>query len=311
MARAGTYIPRKEIEMITPLPTPPSTANPASFSARADAFMAALPQFVTEANALAVAMNLNSTTDTSTTSDTIAVGATSLTVSAGKSFQPGMYLVIADTAAPSTNSMYGQITSYNSGTGALVMNILSVLGSGTKTAWTISQSATNMDIAGTINGATNKATPVAADALGIWDSVTGLLNKLTLTNLVAYLATLFAPWPLTSITASLGGSVPLSVASTFYTGPTVAQGTVGKWFVSGQVNVYDSNVGSNNFTVKLWDGTTILAQSTFNCASAIYGQCSLSGVISAPAGNLRISVEDTSTTFGSIISGCITALRIG
>jgi len=104
-----------------------------------------LNTFATQANALAVAMNLNSTTDTSASSVAIGTGAKTFTVTAGKSFQPGMFLVIADTAAPSTNSMYGQITSYSGAT--LVMNILSVLGSGTKTAWTISQtSAANLNV---------------------------------------------------------------------------------------------------------------------------------------------------------------------
>ena len=127
--------------MITALPSPPSTNDPSNFATKADALLAALPNFVTEANATAVAMNLNSTTDTSASSVAIGTGAKSFTVSTGKSFQPGMYLVIADTAAPSTNSMYGQITSYNTGTGALVMNVLEVSGSGTKTAWVISQAA--------------------------------------------------------------------------------------------------------------------------------------------------------------------------
>lgn len=127
--------------MITALPSPPSTNDPSNFATKADALLAALPNFVTEANATAVAMNLNSTTDTSASSVAIGTGAKSFAVSTGKSFQPGMYLVIADTAAPSTNSMFGQITSYSTGTGALVMNILQVAGSGTKTAWVISQSA--------------------------------------------------------------------------------------------------------------------------------------------------------------------------
>lgn len=126
---------------ITALPTPPSTTDVVNFDARADAFMAALPTFVTEANALAVAMNLNSTTDTSATSNTIEYGSKNFTVSTGKSFQPGMYLIIADTAAPSTNSMYGQITSYNSGTGALIIQVRNIIGSGTKTAWIISQAS--------------------------------------------------------------------------------------------------------------------------------------------------------------------------
>jgi hypothetical protein len=42
---------------ITALPTPPSRDDPANFSARADAFLGALPTFATEANALATQVN--------------------------------------------------------------------------------------------------------------------------------------------------------------------------------------------------------------------------------------------------------------
>lgn len=42
---------------ITTLPTPPSTASPSNFDSRADAFLGALPTFVTEANALATDVN--------------------------------------------------------------------------------------------------------------------------------------------------------------------------------------------------------------------------------------------------------------
>ena len=42
---------------ITALPTPPSRDDPANFSARADAFLSALPTFATEANALAADVN--------------------------------------------------------------------------------------------------------------------------------------------------------------------------------------------------------------------------------------------------------------
>ncbi|OWW18405.1 hypothetical protein [Noviherbaspirillum denitrificans] len=41
---------------ITSLPTPPSTSNPSTFAALADGLLAALPTFVTEANALAAAI---------------------------------------------------------------------------------------------------------------------------------------------------------------------------------------------------------------------------------------------------------------
>ena len=133
---------------ITALPSPPSTNDPANFASKADVLLASLSTFVTEANATATAMNLNSTTDTSASSVLIGTGAKSFTVSTGKSFQPGMYLVIADTAAPSANSMFGQITSYDTATGALVVSVSTVKGSGTKTAWTISQSSAGGAAAG-------------------------------------------------------------------------------------------------------------------------------------------------------------------
>ena len=47
---------------ITPLPTPPSRSDPENFADRADAFLAALPDFGTEANALSVEVNNNRTT---------------------------------------------------------------------------------------------------------------------------------------------------------------------------------------------------------------------------------------------------------
>lgn len=124
---------------ITPLPTPPSRSAPSTFSTLADAFLGALPTFVTEANAQAAALELNDTTDASASSATIGTGAKTFVVTAGKSFQPGMSLMIADAAAPSTNWMHGQVTSYSGTT--LVMNITAIGGSGTKTAWIITFSA--------------------------------------------------------------------------------------------------------------------------------------------------------------------------
>ncbi|CAM8627052.1 Intramolecular chaperone auto-processing domain containing protein [Comamonadaceae bacterium] len=124
---------------ISALPTPPLRSDPANFAARADAFLAALPQFAAEANATAAAMNLNATSDTSASSVAIGLGAKSFQVSAGKSFQGGMYLVIADAAAPSVNSMVCQVTSYSGTT--LAVTVLYVRGSGTKAAWVMGLSA--------------------------------------------------------------------------------------------------------------------------------------------------------------------------
>ena len=125
---------------ITALPSPPSRANPTTFSAQADALMNGLPLFVTEANATAAAMNLNSTTSVSTTSLTVGTGSKSLTVEAGKSYQVGMFVMVAYTTTPTT-WMHGVVTAYNSGSGALTVTVDAVMGSGTQTAWTVTQSA--------------------------------------------------------------------------------------------------------------------------------------------------------------------------
>lgn len=49
--------------------------------------------------------------------------------------------------------------------------------------------AANVPVA--IHSATSKTTPVGADELGLWDSVTGLLNKISFTNLWANLSSLY------------------------------------------------------------------------------------------------------------------------
>lgn len=123
------------------LPTAPSrTMSQDTFDSTTDAFIGALPQFETDMNTLAAAMTLNATIATSATSNSVGAGSKSFTATTGKSFWPGMWLLVADTAAASTNYMLGNVTSYNSSTGALVFNSLYYQGSGTKTAWSISQS---------------------------------------------------------------------------------------------------------------------------------------------------------------------------
>ena len=126
---------------ITPLPTPvPQRSAPALFSARMDALLSALAVFVTETNALAVALNLSATSSVSTTSLTIATGTQTLTVEAAKSYQPGMSVKIAYTTTP-TNWMHGDVVSYDAVSGVLVVAVTTILGSGTHTAWTVSFSA--------------------------------------------------------------------------------------------------------------------------------------------------------------------------
>lgn len=124
---------------ITPLPTPsPSrTDTDAEFTANADALLGAMPLMVTEINAAVEAMNLSSTNATSTTSTLIGTGSKTIVVQAGKSYVPGQTVKVAYTTDP-TQWMLGDVLSYNSGTGSLVVSVAYKQGAGTYAAWTIS-----------------------------------------------------------------------------------------------------------------------------------------------------------------------------
>lgn len=93
----------------------------------------------TAAAAAASAVTGASTSATSTTSLALGLGAKSLTIQAGKNIVIGMTVKIAVTA-DGTKWMAGDVTAYNSGTGALDVNVTHVQGSGTYAAWTVSLS---------------------------------------------------------------------------------------------------------------------------------------------------------------------------
>jgi hypothetical protein len=98
---------------------------------------------ISETNAAASALTAVSapgTSATSTTSVAVGLGSKSLTVETGKMLTVGASVKIASTATPTT-WMHGDITAYNSGTGALVVNVTTINGSGTLAAWTVSLSA--------------------------------------------------------------------------------------------------------------------------------------------------------------------------
>lgn len=123
---------------INTLPTAPlRTMSPADFVAAANTFLAALPPFSSQVNAdLAALLTLSQLVSTSTTSLTIGTGSKSLTVQTSKAYLANQAVRIYSTATPD-NYMDGTVTSYDSGTGALVVNVTATNGSGTLTAWTV------------------------------------------------------------------------------------------------------------------------------------------------------------------------------
>lgn len=104
-------------------------------------------------------------TGTSTTSLTIGTGSKSLTISTGKMFTIGQFVIVASTASPS-NYMLGQVTSYDSVTGALVVNVASVGGSGTIAAWTVSVAISSGGVVYTTGGTMTGLLTTAASGTG-------------------------------------------------------------------------------------------------------------------------------------------------
>lgn len=122
---------------ITPLADGPHEGqSSADFRAAANVLLSgALQTMVDELNVVALAMTQVALSDTSTTSNSVTTGALTFTVTAGKSFLPGMFLIIADAAAPTTNYIFAQVDSYSATT--LTVTGLTATGSGTKTSWVI------------------------------------------------------------------------------------------------------------------------------------------------------------------------------
>ena len=177
----------------TPLPTPPSTLDPINFNARADAFLGALPTFQTELNNYSAALTNAATDSTSTTSNTIGLGSKTFTVQTGKSYYAGMNVQAASTSSP-TNWMIGTVTSYNSGTGALTIDVTTKNGIGTFASWNLFLTLTLGDSpigfsqlsTDVITGATElSVVDGQTDFLLIYDASGTSLNKVKSDNLSA------------------------------------------------------------------------------------------------------------------------------
>lgn len=130
---------------MTPLPaTPPSTADPANFDARMDSLLGALPLFITEANAVEVAVDADAVAaagarsaaesaaaasaagstlvSTCTTSVTLSNAAKALTIQAGKAFVDG-YRAVLVRASDRTSQGSGIISGHTTGGTTMTLTI--------------------------------------------------------------------------------------------------------------------------------------------------------------------------------------------
>jgi len=207
------------------------------------------------------ALNAPGTNATSTTSLTVGTGSRSLTIQTAKAYSAGQVVVIASTASPG-NQMTGIITSYNSGTGALVVDVQQTLGSGTLAAWTISLGALVSSTLPSQTGnsgkflTTNGTAASWGDALVPSGNLAGLSNYTTArtnlgltigTNVQAYDADLAAIAGLTSAADRLP----------YFTGSGTA--ALATFTSAGRALVDDADASAQRATLGLVIGTNVQA----------------------------------------------------
>lgn len=112
-----------------------------SATAAASSATAANNSATAAANSAASAITTPGSNATSASSLLIGSGNRSFTLDqTGKQFVVGQWINITRTSDPSNYGMTGTITSFNSGTGDITVNVVSFYGSGTFSAWSITQS---------------------------------------------------------------------------------------------------------------------------------------------------------------------------
>lgn len=117
------------------------------------------------------------------------------------------------------------------------------------------------------------------------------------TTVAGQTCTLGSTCGLSSIANSLGS--PVNLTNVGYTdGPSVAQGTTGTWLATGEVAL--TGTGGDDIVCQIWDGTTTIAAGSVAISSAGNISLHLSGILASPAGNLRISCENTTGNRGTM-----------
>lgn len=156
-------------------------------------------------------------------------------------------------------------------------------------------------------------TTILTGSLALGNLVTGFLS----TNGTGVVTATTIVQLATATSTALGADVNLTNITTYFDGPSVAQGTSGTWFASGSVVVTDPSAAQ--IYVKLWDGSTVISSIDNTISSGFIVGLTLSGFITNPVGNLRLSCRDISNTTGKILFNTtgnsrdanITAIRIG
>lgn len=218
---------------ITAPPAIPQITDPATFSVRAQDWVVwqaeqLYPELVAQSALLGLSLS-----GTSVTSNTIGTGSKSFTVQTGKGFAAGQSIVIARTSAP-TNRMFCVVTSYNSGTGALVVTSQAFEGAGTFTDWTISPTLNAVLTAAQVPDGLITTNKIADDQVTL-----SKLDKSAKTDKIQ---------PITASVASNALTITLNPTTLDFRSSTLGSGTVNTRTVSAAISVVVSS-GSTLGTV--------------------------------------------------------------
>lgn len=220
----------------------------------------------------------------------------------------------ADIASATTTDLGAVVGLFNDITGTTTITGFGTVGAGVwkvikfEGALTLTHNATSLILPGgaNITTADGDIAIVVSEGSGNW-------------RCVSYQKASGAPIRTAPVANSIGADVNLNNTGSYFDGPSCAQGTAGTWFASGTVTLTDT-AGAATFNVKLWDGTTVIASARESSSAGNQRvTISLSGYLTTPAGNIKISVNDETSTSGLIISNgssnskdsTLTAIRIG
>jgi len=199
----------------------------------------------------------------STTSNTVSNGTKSFTIGTGLSYTPTQNITISYDAS---NHMHGEVLTYNSGTGALSVDVNYHTGSGTYTAWVINV------------GGVTPATSVA------WGAITGTLSAQT--DLQSALDAKLA------VTTAASTYQTLSGMSSYLTTSAAASTYLTQ---SNAASTYQTLAGMSSYL------TTSTAASTYFTIASAAGKANLSGATFT--NDILVSSSPDTTTVGAGILG--------
>ncbi len=172
---------------------------------------------------------------TSSSSITIGTGSKTLTVGTGLSYTVGQTVVIGNVTSGTLRTMTGSVTAYNSGTGAMTVNVATTSGTGTFTTWAVNLSGATQGLTGATGATGANGSNGATGATG----ATGAAGDK------------YATTSNTSNTISASGNKTFTVGTglAYTVGQSVIAGFSATQYMIGTVSAYNSGTGSMTIAV--------------------------------------------------------------